>query len=70
MKRGKKKEVKKIVPNESTPIEVKVVSEKDQLLDRKYELVSHLTFLDNNKFQDTGEVRRALAAVELRLTQF
>lgn len=66
MPRGRKKKPSPMVePVEDAPVK----SEKDQLTERSEELTTHLAWLDTNKFLDTGEVRRELGRIQVRLSQ-
>lgn len=67
MPKGKKKVEQTVVVEPE--VVVHYPTEKEQLEERKHELVGHLHFLDTNKFLDVGEVRRELARIELRLSQ-
>ena len=50
-------------------IAIPVKTEKEQLLERQAELLSHLTWLQTNKLQDVGQIEVALSQVNLQLTQ-
>lgn len=66
----KKKKVTKVVRKVVVPVEeVKLPTEKEQLLKRQTELLDHLAWLDINKYQDNGQVEVALSKVNQRLTE-
>ena len=73
MPKGKKKEV--VVQEQEPKVELQLKSqlnnqtEKEQLISRQEELLSHLNWLDVNKYQDKGQIEVALSQVNTRLTQ-
>jgi len=70
MPRGRPRKIYNV--EEAAPVEAEAVavsSEKEQTMARQEELLSHLTWLQTNKFLDIGQVETALAKANHRLTE-